>query len=272
MTPTPPPRRRLALLTAAAVAATAAALPPFSWSRVALYNEICSVNGTAAAELSPALLAYLASGAFSLVVFEHAQGQGAYIYNGSGPFGPAPYAPPAGLFFEDHAALAASQLKAVNPAVAVLYYQNSDQTLPYYRAAQEAAAYDVIAGCEEDGDHMCPDVRTRCWNQSSARTRAHWLASFAATLAAAPALDGVYVDTGGRDRDPAQHAGALETLAALQAAFPSKLVGFHVDPLPPFSWSRVALYNELCSVNGTAAAELSPALLAYLASGWPAWT
>ena len=86
------------------------------------------------------------------------------------------------------------------------------------------------------------------------------------------ALDGVYVDTGGRDRDPAQHAGALETLAALQAAFPSKLVGFHVDPLPPFSWSRVALYNELCSVNGTAAAELSPALLAYLASGWPAWT
>ena len=56
--------------------------PPVSWARVPLYNELASVNGSVggAAELSPPLLGYLAGGAFGLVVIEHAQGQGAYIF------------------------------------------------------------------------------------------------------------------------------------------------------------------------------------------------
>ena len=172
--------------------------------------------------------------------------------------------PPLGLFFEDHAAAAAKQLKAANPALTVLYYNNVNQCLPYYRAAQNASAYEVVAGCEDTGDHMCPSVRTRCWDQTSARTRAAWVAAFADTLARAPALDGVYADTGRADALPGQRAGALATLAAMQAAAAParKLVGFHLDDADSAPAGALALAQTYTF----AAPGAGRAALAWLAS------
>ena len=187
----------------------------FSWATVPLYNELANINATLpAGEFSPAMAAYLSSN-FSLVVLEHAQGQ-RYCYDGRS-YGPLPFAPPTGVI-EDHFAAAARQLKALDPATLVLFYQNANALLPYYRWAANVTSNP--SRCTSSGAHMmqCVPV-TWAWNHSSPTTLPIWQAGLAA---AAPELDGMYVDTAGC-RDPAE----LQTLASLQKAFPSKIIGFH---------------------------------------------
>ena len=233
--------RAVGLLIAGLASAHAARAPRHSWATVALYNELCGVNGTLGAEFSAAQAQYLAT-RFDVVVLEHAQGQGAYAYNSSWTqLGPAPFVPPRGLFIEDHFASAAAQLKQADPGVTVLFYLNADAVLPFYRISQNVTS-NPIPGCEDNGDHMLPMVKTWAWDHSSGPTRAMWLAGFADTLASAPALDGCYVDTGkcsgGGD------AAVLETLAEMQAAAGAdKIVGFHLDAPAPAGIALAQTYT-----------------------------
>ena len=103
-----------------------------------VYQHLAAVNTSG----FPAARAAWLARRYPLVVIEHVQDQG-YLYDappaGAKCWGPEPFAPPT-AFFEDAAAAAAAQIKALNETVIVLYYANANSGLPWYHLASALGA------------------------------------------------------------------------------------------------------------------------------------
>ena len=240
-----PSSTRLALAACASGVAAAWPSPPaFSWDSVPVYQHLASVNATAAEPFPPARLAWLAS-TYPVVVLEHAHAMGAWAYEPpAGPgstWGPAPFAPRGG-FIEDAFRYTAAALKAANRSVTVLYYQQITGALPYYRASQALNAHPtwkLDANCaptttEEGRDasvsvgDILPNYLTYAWDHTRAGVTDNFVANFVNMTAGASPLDGTFIDTAGcYDSGAGQAAASIATVAAMQAAVPGKIVGFH---------------------------------------------
>ena len=117
---------------------SAGRLPVFTWDRLPVFQHLADPNATSVSPFPSARTAWLAT--FPLVIIEHAQGQG-YMYhprpNSSrfGEYGPEPFDPSeyGGKFFEDAAEDAARAIRKINDSTIVLYYQNGNAALPFYR-------------------------------------------------------------------------------------------------------------------------------------------
>ena len=216
--------------------------PAFSWATVPLFQHLASVNATRAAPFPPARLAWLAA-SFPVVVLEHAHAMGAWAYEppaGAGSvWGPAPFEPPGGVI-EDAFLYTAAALKALNKSLTVLYYQQVTGALPYYRASQplnshanwalDASCQPTVARAEASsssfGD-ILPNYATYAWDHTQAGVTANFVASFVNMTGPGSPLDGVYLDTAACYNAGSQAAASIATVAAMQAAVPSKIVGFH---------------------------------------------
>ena len=112
--------------------------PLFSLSSVPVYQHLAAVNTSG----FPAARAAWLARRYPLVVIEHVQDQG-YLFDappsGAKCWGPEPFAPPT-AFFEDAAAAAAAQIKALNETAIVLYYANANSGLPWYHLASALGA------------------------------------------------------------------------------------------------------------------------------------
>jgi hypothetical protein len=215
----------LLLLLGVGVPATCggAALPPFSWSTVPLFQQLCSVNATLEAPFEPERLAWLAA-TYPVIVIEHCQGQGPQAYDES--LGPAPYQPTKG-YIEQHQLAAAAALKKLNASVHVYNYQNVHAALPYFKFVSALTDHPsfAIAGahCSSTGGHMFPLLKTNLWNTSEQAVVELWKAQFAAMTGEGSAVDGTFVDTAQSCGD----TGAAAMLAAVQASRPGKVLGYH---------------------------------------------
>ena len=197
-----------------------AGMPAFSWDTVPVFQQLCDVNGTLGAEMPAEKLRWLARW-FPLVTIEHCQGQGAEAYSGDvlrhG-------------FIEDHMLALAAQIKAVNSSTTVLYYNNVDAALPFFRMARPL--YDAhpdwaLRGAVSHGGHMFPNVSGKMFNQSVPGVRYLWLQHFANMTKLGSALDGIFIDVADHKNNPS----TTETLfGAMQRANPGKIVG-HVTSL-----------------------------------------
>ena len=232
-----------------AAAAQLVAPPPiqFSWNTVPVFQHLASVNATFAEEFPPARLSWLAS-RFPVVILEHAHAMGAWAYNGpTGPgstWGPEPFTPPGG-FIEDHFAAAASQLKALNASITVLYYQQITGALPYYRGSSPIGSHPAwrldpttcqppVARGSIDaagaGD-ILPNYVSFAWDHSQSGVTAAFVDSFV-NMTLSTHLDGTYIDTAGCYSNASQQAASDATVRAMQAAAPGKIVGFHTSATP----------------------------------------
>jgi hypothetical protein len=221
----------------------APAKPNFSWATVPLYQHLATVNSTLSSEYPAARAAWLAA-RFPIVVIEHAQGQGPYIYTPpNGPnstWGPDPYIPPTG-YFEEHAMAAARALKALNSSTVVLYYQQITGALPFYRASGAIAAHPnwrLDDSCHPPTlgelhappqySDMLPNYVTWAYDHLQEGVTENFVANFL-NLTAHSQLDGTFIDTAFCYNAPGQAAASLATVVAMQAAAPDKWVGFHTE-------------------------------------------
>ena len=240
---------RLALASCVAAAASAWPSPPaFSWATVPVFQHLASVNATAAEPFPPARLAWLAA-TYPVVVLEHAHAMGAWAYeppSGAGSvWGPAPFVPPRSGFIEDAFLYTAAALKARNVSLTVLYYQQITGALPYYRASQALNAnpsWKLDGNCSPtaaDGGELAaapaplgdilPNYATYAWDHTRAGVTANFVANFVNMTAGASPLDGTFIDTAGCYSGAGQAAASIATVAAMQAAVPGKIVGFHTE-------------------------------------------
>jgi len=239
-----PPLRLLALAVCAVGASTSPSPPAFSWATVPVFQHLASVNATVSEPFPPARLAWLAA-TFPVVVLEHAHAMGAWAYeppSGAGSvWGPAPFLPRGG-FIEDAFRYTAAALKARNASLTVLYYQQITGALPYYRASQALNAnptWKLDANCattDAVGDvggtfvgDILPNYETYAWDHTRAGVTANFVANFVNMTAGDSPLDGTYIDTAACYSGAGQTAASIATVAAMQAAVPGKIVGFHTD-------------------------------------------
>ncbi len=202
------------------IAQQAAAGPAFSWDTVPVFQQLCDVNGTLSAEIPEEKLQWLTRW-FPLVTIEHCQGQGSESYSGDvlrhG-------------FIEDHMLALAAQIKAVNRSTAVLYYNNVDAALPFFRLARplfEGHSDWALQGKVSHGGHMFPNVSGLVYDQSIPEVRDLWMQHFANMTKPSSALDGIFIDVGGT----INNVTTTEALfGAMQRANPDKIVG-HVTGL-----------------------------------------
>lgn len=217
--------------------------PAFSWATVPLYQHLASVNASRAAPFPPARLAWLAA-TFPLVVLEHAHGMGAWAYEppaGAGSvWGPAPFTPPGG-FIEDAFVYTAAALKQRNASLTVLYYQQVTGALPFYRASQPLnghANWALDANCQPTaagaaaaapvGD-ILPNYATFAYDHTASGVTDNFVANFLNMTGPDSPLDGVFLDTASCYSAGTQAAASIATVAAMQAAVPNKIVGFHTS-------------------------------------------
>lgn len=235
----------LALVACASTAAAWPSPPAFSWATVPVFQHLASVNATPAEPFPPARLAWLAA-TYPVVVLEHAHAMGAWAYEPpSGPggmWGPAPFTPRGG-FIEDAFLYTAAALKARNKSVTVLYYQQITGALPYYRASQALNAHptwklDSNCAPTEGGDSggtslgdILPNYVTFAWDHTRAGVTSNFVANFVNMTAGASPLDGTFIDTAACYSGAGQTAASIATVAAMQAAVPGKIVGFHTESL-----------------------------------------
>ena len=195
--------------------ATATGMPAFSWDTVPVFQQLCDVNGTLGAEMPAEKLRWLARW-FPLVTIEHCQGQGAETYGGvilqHG-------------FIEDHMLALAAQIKAENSSTTVLYYNNVDAALPFFRVARPL--YGTHADWARQGEvshggHMFPNISGLNYNQSVAGVRDLWMQHYANMTKPSSPLDGIFIDVGGnRNSDATTRA----LFGAMQRSNPAKIVG-----------------------------------------------
>ena len=234
---------------AALLVATSAAppRPAFSWSTVPVFQHLASVNATPAAPFPPARLAWLAA-TFPVVVLEHAHGMGPWAYTappgGAAAWGPEPFTPPHTGFIEDVFAYTATAIKSLNSTTTVLYYQQITGALPYYRASAAAADHSLVldpATCAPLGEaraapapaagrlgDILPNYVSYAWDHLKPAVTANFVAAFA-NMSARTALDGTFIDTASCYGAAGQADASIATVAAMQAAAPNKLVGFHTE-------------------------------------------
>jgi hypothetical protein len=198
--------------------ASAVSMPAFSWSTTPVFQQLCSVNGTYDNEFSTSKLAWLAQH-FPLITLEHCQGQGAETYAGNVlEHG----------FIEDHFLAAAAQIKQTNSSTTVLYYNNQDSALQYYRLFRplyEDHPEWAIKGCSGGGGHMFPNLTDKCSNLALPEVQALWLTHFANMTKEGSPLDGMFVDVGGN-----KNKNTTSFFGSLQAANKDKIIG-HVGGL-----------------------------------------
>ena len=242
----PPAALPLTLAASFAAAAAWPSPPAFSWATVPVFQHLASVNATPAAPFPPARLAWLAA-TYPVVVLEHAHAMGSWAYEPpSGPgslWGPAPFTPRGG-FIEDAFLYTARALKARNASLTVLYYQQITGALPYYRASQALNAnptWKLDANCAPTGaqpgsaNHqglgdILPNYATYAWDHTRAGVTANFVANFVNMTAGDSPLDGTFIDTASCYGSGAgQAAASIATVAAMQAAVPGKIVGFHTE-------------------------------------------
>jgi hypothetical protein len=257
-----------------------AAPPPiaFTWSTVPVFQHLASVNATFESEFPPARLSWLAS-RFPVIILEHAHAMGSWAYagpNGTGStWGPEPFDPPGG-YIEDHFATAATQLKALNSSITVLYYQQITGALPYYRASGAVSSHPtwrldpttcqpVAAarpGSEGSVGDILPNYVSYAWDHTQAGVTDAFVHSFV-NMTNSTLLDGTYIDTAGCYGDASQQAASDATVRAMQTAAPDKIVGFHTGSKP---FSGVSAYmdytfavptTKASSRNGGAAKDTS---------------
>eukprot|EP00935_MAST-01C_sp_MAST-1C-sp1_P000269 g269.t1 len=193
-------------------------MPAFSWSTTPVFQQLCNVNGTYSAEFSPAKIAWLAKH-FPLITLEHCQGQGPETYAGQVlQHG----------YIEDHYLAAAKQIKQANSSTTVLYYNNQDSALPYYRMARplyEDHPEWAAQGCHGGGGHMFPNLTDKCYNLSVPEVQSSWRTHFANMTKAGSPLDGMFVDV-----EQGNHGKFVTSFfGSLQAANPGKIVGHVAD-------------------------------------------
>ena len=196
------------------------AAPSFSWDTVPIFQQLCNVNGTLDAEMPAEKLRWLTR-YFPLITIEHCQGQGVETYSGDVlQHG----------FIEDHMLALAAQIKAMNSSTTVLYYNNVDAALPFFRMARplfECHPDWALKGEVSHGGHMFPKVSGLMFNQSVPEVRELWLTHYANMTKPSSPLDGIFIDVAGGKNDKATTSALF---AALQRSNPAKIVG-HVTNL-----------------------------------------
>jgi hypothetical protein len=267
-----PSRLRASLALAAAVACGAAPprAPLFNFDTVPVYQHLAAVNTS----LFPTARAAWLARHYPLIIIEHVQDQG-YLYkppSGAKAWGPEPFTPPT-AFFEDAAARVATQLKDLNTSTIVLYYQNANSGLPWYRLSAPLASnahpeFRLKNGsCHslgDSGDAMVP-YESFDFDHRVDGVQPWFVASFLDTTARFPVFDGVYIDQDGASVcSPAQFAAVVATVAAIQAASPDLIVGFDETNGVPSGAAgfRAAMDYSLCAptVPGRAPPRLNSGL------------
>ena len=238
------PARLLALASCAACVPAWPSPPSFSWATVPVFQHLASVNASASAPFPPARLAWLAA-TYPVVVLEHAHAMGAWAYEPpAGPgsvWGPAPFTPRGG-FIEDAFLYTAAALKAArNASLTVLYYQQITGALPYYRASQALNANPTwkldancapTAGAGRGGSFVgdiLPNYATYAWDHTRQGVTANFVSNFVNMTAGNSPLDGTFIDTAACYSGAGQATASIATVAAMQAAVPGKIVGFHTE-------------------------------------------
>jgi len=239
--------------------------PTFSWDTLPLYQHLANPNATAANPFSTTQLHWLAK--FPLVIIEHAQGQG-YMYapndspNASKPgiYGPEPYNPVQHggcyKYLEAAAEDAAKAIRDVNDATIVLFYQNGDAALPFYRQTQRITntsyrAKDCVV--TTTGDGTLPHYGAWKWDETNAIVQNYLTEQFLQTVTAPGSkLDGTFIDTAGASclHEPAQHAGLLETARMMQASAPNKIVALHSMAYSDFTGIAASMEYTLSTPAG----------------------
>ena len=259
------------VLACSALAAACGVAPLFNFDTVPVYQHLAAVNTS----LFPNARAVWLARNYPLVVIEHVQDQG-YLYTpppGAKAWGPEPFAPPT-AFFEDAAARAASQLKQLNASTVVLYYENANAGLPWYRLSAPLASGahpefrlkngSCHSSLGDGGDAMVP-YESFDFDHRVDGVQGWFVASFLDTVARFPVFDGVYIDQDAASTcSPAQFAAVVETAAAMQAARPDLIVGFdETNGLPSGAAGfRAAMDYSLCAptVPGRAPPRLNSGL------------
>eukprot|EP01063_Lacrimia_lanifica_P039904 TRINITY_DN88_c0_g1_i1.p1 TRINITY_DN88_c0_g1~~TRINITY_DN88_c0_g1_i1.p1 ORF type:complete len:426 (+),score=100.19 TRINITY_DN88_c0_g1_i1:91-1368(+) len=212
------------------------ARPAFSWDTVPVYQHLADVN-TTTGEWGAGRASWLAG--FPIVVVEHAHAQG-YLYEEVRPgelYGPRAYDPAVygSGYFEDMASAAAADIKKHNTSTLVLYYQNGNGALPWFRTSHGAEKPEFQdASCPPGGhphygDNMVPNWDHYNWNHSAPGVAAHFVKALRQTAGGKRPLDGTFVDTNNCIKDPARYEALVDTARAMQAAAPELLVGVHRD-------------------------------------------
>ena len=143
---------------------------------------------------------------FPLVTIDFCQGQGVETYGGDilrhG-------------FVEDHMLALAAQIKAVNSSTTVLYYNNVDAALPFYRMARplyERHPDWALRGVVTDGGHMFPNVSGLKFNQSVPAVHDLWMQHYANMTRPSSPLDGIFVDVAQHSNDEATTRALFEAM------------------------------------------------------------
>jgi len=202
---------------------------------VPLFQQLCEVNASFTREFSPACAKWLTRH-FPLIVLEHCQGQGPEAYE---PRGPAGYRPRKG-YIDGHYIAAAAELKRLNRSTTILYYQNMDAALPFFRYSSNIAMHPKwrVSGRGSTGGSMFPNLTTYIWDHSNDEVQRTFLSTFLNLTDAGSPLDGTFVDTAEGEAP----AGRAEILARMQSMRPNKLVGFHTADIPS-TYSLTQIYN-----------------------------
>jgi hypothetical protein len=217
----------LAILLCTAAAAGIRA-PLFNFDTVPVYQHLASVNSTL---FPPARAAWLAL-YHPLIVIEHVQNAG-FLYTppaGAKKWGPEPFTPPlTANYFEDNAASAAAQIHALNESVIVLYYENVNAALPWYRLTAPLATglHPEWRGCGKLKDDAMVPYASFEFDHTQKGVLEWFVESFVNTTTRFPSLDGVYIDQDAcTTSSPEQWSAVRATLIAMQAARPDLIVGF----------------------------------------------
>ena len=157
-----------------------------------LFQQLCEVNASFTREFSPARAKWLTRH-FPLIVLEHCQGQGPEAYE---PRGPAGYRPRKG-YIDGHYIAAAAELKRLNRSTTILYYQNMDAALPFFRYSSNIAMHPKwrVSGRGSTGGSMFPNLTTYIWDHSNDEVQRTFLSTFLNLTDAGSPLDGTFVDT-----------------------------------------------------------------------------
>jgi hypothetical protein len=234
---------------AAFATATAATAPAFSWDTVPVFQQLCSVTGTIGAELLPVKKLRWLVRYFPLVTIEHCQGQGAEAYSGQVlQHG----------FIEDHYLALAAEIKALNSSTTVLYYNNVDAALPYFRMARplyEDHPDWALKGAVSSGGHMFPNVSGLKFNQSVPAVRALWAEHYANMTRTGSPLDGIFIDVAGSSN---KRANTTALFGSMQRQNPETIVG-HVTSLATSAPYRLKQTYTFAATHGeiSALAECS---------------
>ena len=169
-------------------------LPAFSWDRVPCYMHVRKDTA-----FTPAEVRYLAS--FPLVTLEKGTGTKAFGSTEAGTLA------------------AAKAIKAVNPAVKVLYYRNV--IVHYSGYAANASLVDIPGAFLTDRAGNAKLVRRRvpAYDLTNERLRDWWLAD-AKQVCADPAIDGLFIDGNVKVLEPAylrNEIGAAKKAALVES-------------------------------------------------------